>query len=256
MPCYDDAEGVYWTVQCLKAYHDLTDCEILIVDNKGEDKNLRDWASYWSNGLVRYEVSNSVVGTAPAKQKVFELARGDYVICIDCHVLLLPHSLDRLWEGDDLIHGVMAYDDLKSYVTHMTPEWSGEMWGVWAPHVQNLPTEPFEIPMHGGGLFGCRREAWLGFNDKFRGFGGEEGYIHEKYRRMGKRTYCLPFLRWLHRFDRPNGVPYPLTLDSRIRNYLIGFTELGMDIQPIKDHFKDKFPQQRMDELLRSLHIL
>ena len=38
--------------------------------------------------------------------------------------------------------------------------------------------EPFEIPMQGLGMFSCRKEAWLGFNPLFNGFGGEEGYIH------------------------------------------------------------------------------
>ena len=48
------------------------------------------------------------------------------------------------------------------------------------------PTAPgFDIPMHGLGLFACRRAAWPGFHPKFRGFGGEEGYIHEKFRQCG-----------------------------------------------------------------------
>ena len=53
----------------------------------------------------------------------------------------------------------------------------------------------FEIPMQGLGLFACRRAAWVGFNTRFRGFGAEEGYIHEKTRQHGGRTLCLPFLR-------------------------------------------------------------
>jgi hypothetical protein len=97
--------------------------------------------------------------------------------------------------------------------------------------------EPFEIPAQGLGLFTCRREAWLGFNPHFRAFGGEEGYIHEKYRQHGRKTLCLPFLRWLHRFARPNGVKYTLTQEDKIRNYVLGFQELGLDLQPIHDHF-------------------
>ncbi|MGL1784034.1 hypothetical protein ACSTG0_23510, partial [Vibrio parahaemolyticus] len=68
---------------------------------------------------------------------------------------------------------------------------------------------PFEIPMQGMGLFACRRDAWAGFNPDFRGFGGEEGYIHEKFRQRGGKVLCLPFLRWMHRFNRPLGLPYP-----------------------------------------------
>jgi hypothetical protein len=49
------------------------------------------------------------------------------------------------------------------------------------------------IPAQGMGVFACRKNNWLGFNPKFRGFGGEEGYIHEKYRKNGKQVICLPF---------------------------------------------------------------
>ena len=37
----------------------------------------------------------------------------------------------------------------------------------------------------------------------FREFGGEEWYIHEKYRQAGAKCLCLPFLRWQHRFADP-----------------------------------------------------
>ena len=92
--------------------------------------------------------------------------------------------------------------------------------------------------MQGLGLFACRRAAWPGFNPDFRGFGGEEGYIHEKFRRAGGRTLCLPFLRWMHRFTRPLGIPYVNRWEDRLRNYLIGFRELGLDTAPVVEHFK------------------
>lgn len=96
---------------------------------------------------------------------------------------------------------------------------------------------PFEIPAHGLGLFACRKDAWLGFNPRFQHFGGEECYIHEKFRQAGKTTICLPFLRWLHRFSRPNGIPYLAAWESRIMNYLIGHHELGLEQQLVVDHF-------------------
>jgi hypothetical protein len=92
--------------------------------------------------------------------------------------------------------------------------------------------------MQGLGLFACRRDSWPGLNPRFRGFGGEEGYLHEKVRRGGGRTVCLPALRWVHRFNRPEGVPYPPAWDDRIRNYLIGWRELGWDDAPVREHFR------------------
>ena len=57
------------------------------------------------------------------------------------------------------------------------------MYGVWESSADGADPElpPFDIPMQGLGLFACRREAWPRFNPAFRGFGGEEGYIHENF---------------------------------------------------------------------------
>ena len=98
---------------------------------------------------------------------------------------------------------------------------------------------PFDIPMQGMGLFSCRRAVWPGFNPRFRGFGGEEGYIHEKFRQNGGRTLCLPFLRWMHRFRRPMGVPYINSWEDRVRNYMIGFRELGLPTAELEDHYRE-----------------
>ena len=134
------------------------------------------------------------------------------------------------------------------------------MYGRWVDDKGNktileakgLDAEPFEIPMQGLGLFSCRKDAWPGFNPAFRGFGGEEGYIHEKFRQTGARTLCLPFLRWLHRFQRPLGVPYPLNWEDRIRNYLAGFGELGLPTTEMEEHFKELLGEGMARQLIRQ----
>ena len=85
------------------------------------------------------------------------------------------------------------------------------------------------------------------------GFGAEEGYVHEKIRQRGGRTLCLPFLRWLHRFERPMGVPYRNAWEDRVRNYLIGHAELGLPLEPIRQHYTEFLGEafmQRVDELM------
>jgi len=143
------------------------------------------------------------------------------------------------------------YDDLKGVATHFDLVWRAQMWGIWGSDERgaNPDNEPFEIPAQGLGLFACRKDSWLGFNPNFRGFGGEEGYIHEKYRLMGKKTLCLPFLRWVHRFGRPNGVRYPLTIENKIRNYFIGHLELGKDVTPVIEHFKEFTTMENLNKL-------
>ena len=267
MCCYDDYDGVYFTIQSIRMYHKeiLKDVEFVIINNNPQSKSgeatnkLKNWIQEPCQ-IINFTDYQST----SLRNKIFEYANTPYCLSTDCHVLFESGSLRKLIDffdtGKDcgnLLQGPLVYDNMKGISTHFELEWRGNMWGTWATDDRGLDpdTEPFEIPSQGLGCFACRKNNWLGFNPSFRGFGGEEGYIHEKYRKMGKKTLCLPFLRWLHRFERPMGIPYPLALDSRIRNYLIGFTELGMDISPIKEHFHDKFPQQQMDDLLRSLNI-
>jgi hypothetical protein len=167
---------------------------------------------------------------------------------MDCHVFLVPGALRRLLkyfednpETSDLLQGPLLYDDLKSISTHLDVRWQTGFYGVWAKaaDADDPDAPPFPIEAQGLGLFACRRAAWLGFNPAFRGFGGEEGYLHEKYRRAGYRVLCLPFLRWVHRFSRPMGVPYVNIWEERVRNYMIGFAEVGLPMQPLKDHFRE-----------------
>jgi hypothetical protein len=154
-------------------------------------------------------------------------------------------------ETKDLLQGPLLYDDLKSLSTHFDPNWRGQMYGTWAndERARDKDAPPFMIEMSGCGVFSCRKDAWLGFNEKFHGFGGEEGYIQEKFRQAGHQALCLPFLRWMHRFGRPNGPKYPLTLWNKIKNYFIGHKELKWDEQPIYDHFSKWATKEQLDNL-------
>jgi hypothetical protein len=113
---------------------------------------------------------------------------------------------------------------------------------------------PFEIPAMGLGLFTCRREAWLGFNPNFRGFGGEEWYIHEKFRQAGAKCLCLPFLKWWHYFAYCGVPPYArhLTHWNKVRNYVIGHTELGLPLDRLRKEFAGSVPEFEWDILMRN----
>jgi hypothetical protein len=252
MATYNDFDGVYFTLQALRLYQDLSHTELLVIDNYGceHTKNL---VAGWLKG--RYLWATEVVGTAAAKELVFRQARGQAVLCCDSHVLFVPGVIARLKQFyrehpdcQDLLQGPMLYDDGKSIATHFDPVWRGQMWGIWAsdPRGQDPEGEPFEIPMQGMGVFSCRTSAWLGFHPQFRGFGGEEGYLHEKFRQAGRRCLCLPWLRWMHRFSRPAGVMYPLTVEDKLHNYVLGHAELGLDLAPVLRHFAEFLPQERV----------
>lgn len=261
MATYDDFDGVYFTLQSLRLYQDLSDTEIIVVDNFGCETT-RDFVQNWTG--ARYIRLDEVVGTAAGRDLLFREGQGEAILCCDSHVLFVPGAIARLKQyyrdhpgTCDLLQGPILYDDLHNISTHFKPEWSAQMWGVWANDERGLDpdAEPFEIPMQGLGVFSARKAAWPGFNPDFRGFGGEEGYIHEKFRQAGGRCLCLPWFRWMHRFGRPKGVPYPLSVDDKFRNYLIGHSELGLDLAPIIDHFSGYLATERIDAILAELNL-
>lgn len=249
MATYDDFDGVYFTLQSLRLHHPevADEAEIIVVDNNPTGfiaHELKQFETTASN--FRYIPFNQVTGTSASRDLIFREATGDYVVVMDCHVMLAPGALQQLdayfqdnTDCRDLLQGPLLQDDLESVYTQFDPVWENGMYGRWGSDIRGRDPQgaAFEIQMHGLGLFACRRAVWPGFNDKFRGFGGEEGYIHEKFRRHKGRTLCLPFLRWIHRFKRPLGIKYPIIWEDRIRNYLIGFEELGLPIDPMIEHF-------------------
>lgn len=266
MATYDDFNGVYFSVQALRMYHDIfktDDVEILIIDNNPESAHgksvagLCNWAR--NTKYIPYKLRTSTA----VRNEIFQNAKGKYCISMDCHVMLFPGSIEALLDYyaknpdcKDIVQGPLIYDDLQSPSTHFEPAWSSGMYGQWKTNKEALDkNEPFEIPMQGLGVFSCETKNWPGFNKLFRGFGGEEGYIHEKFRKLGGKAICLPQFKWLHRFDRPDGVKYPLILEDRIWNYFIGWLELTQDpnhemITGAYNHFKDKIPAGSIDNLL------
>jgi len=250
MATYDDWDGVYFSVMAIRLFHpEITDrTEIVVIDNHPGSKvsgPLADLANWVKN--YRYIPAPRPGGTA-SRDLVFRYSNAEYVLCMDSHIFFAPGSLAALLDyleanpgTRNLLQGPMLYDDLANISTHWEPKWNDGMFGTWATDPRGVEPSalPFEIPLQGLGMFACRLDAWPGFNPRFRGFGGEEGYIHEKFRQAGAMTLCLPFLRWVHRFSRPNGVPYGLRRRDRIRNYLLGFEELGHDPAPGIRHFEE-----------------
>lgn len=237
----------------------IGDAEILVIDNNPDGiaaQALKDLETGIPN--YRYVPFLERRGTI-VRDAVFDLAVGEYVICMDCHVMFVPGSIGRLMayfdahpQTRDLLQGPLIYDNLSGISTHFEPEWHGGMWGRWAtdPRGADPDAEPFDIPMQGVGALACRRDAWPGYNRMFRGFGAEEGYIHEKFRQGGARTLCLPFFRWLHRFPRPRGVSYPNRWEDRVFNIIAGFNELGLPTEEMTQHFRQLLGAGEADRLI------
>lgn len=271
---FDDFEGVYFTYQSLRLNNLdwLDEIDFVIIDNNPTSKEGEATASFCDKAKIRYFPCPTPRSTA-VRDKVFRVAEADFTLCIDPHVLFEPKAVSRLIDfanggykeisasTSDLFHGAMMYDYLdpnNTPATHMNERWRDNMFGTWGHEelAKDPNCPPWEIPMHGLGIFACFTKAWPGFSPLFKGFGGEEGYIHEKFKMRGGRTWCLPWLRWLHRFDRPRGNVYPLHLEERIRNYAFGWLEVEKDTDEILEHFSELHPHLPVERIIEDAKFL
>ena len=168
MATHQDYDGVFFTVNALRFYHDVRDCELVIVDNSPNTEHGRHVRGMVQDGSVvngvlqgtmpgwgsiKYVPIPDVVGTSVPRDRIFREATGEAVLAIDCHVLLADGAIDRLKEfyrrhshTQDLYSGPLIFDnyfgplanaEIKEFAaggiaTHMTPRWRGEMEGTWS----------------------------------------------------------------------------------------------------------------------------
>lgn len=268
MSTYDDYDGVFFSIQALRMYHELCRTnyvEFIILDNNAKSVYGQECKKFASGQPSVKYIEHNETPSSFNKYKIVDHATGKYVLIIDCHVLIQSGGIDSLISYfnsnpncKNLIQGPLWYDDLNNVSTHFDQRWSGDMYGVWSTDYESYnKNEPFEITMQGMGLCAFEKSAWMGINQSFKGFGGEEGYIAEKFRRNGGKNICLPSLKWNHRFGRPSGVKYPLILEDRIWNYFIGWLEITKDpnhqmIIDIYEYFKNKIPQGSIDIIFNN----
>lgn len=271
MAAYKEFDSVYFTVQGLRANHG-EGLDILVVDNAPESCQRTRHVTAAAGGT--YVHRPDLNGTSRPRDACFQFAKTPWVLVCDSHVLFETGAIDAAIdyaeahpESKDILSGPIVGDDGRWVSTHWdrAKEAPNGLWGTWGMdgrfHEQwgrlNDPAwdgvvarrradamGPFEIDMMGLGCFMMRREAWPGFHHLMRGFGGEEGYIHEKVRKLGGAALCLPSLRWRHKFRdivdwASNPIPYPASSEDHVRNLLIGHRELGVDgyEELIRDRF-------------------
>lgn len=272
MAVYDDYDGLYFTIQSLRIYQLSgieNDVEFIIIDNNPSTVCGEATKKFVNNWVKGKYIPFSDKKSTSIRNEIFNQATGEYTLCMDSHVMLEPGAIKNLLDyynknpdTKNLISGPLWYDDLKSVSTHFKPVWNDIMYGVWETNGDLYEKgDPFEIPMMGLGVFSCKTSEWQGFNPNFKGFGGEEGYIHEKFRRAGGKCICLPNFRWNHRFDRPNGVPYPNIIEDRVWNYFVGWLEILKDprdpfFEGIINTFKDKLPEPVIRNIFQKAKVI
>lgn len=245
MATYDDAFGCWATIGMLEEYH--PDVEIIVIDTKPGGCRRTKSMTLAAGG--RYFHRPDLAGTAAPRDAVFRLATTPWVMVIDCHVIMragaiasAQHYAEDHPDSVDLIQGPLIGDDGNVAGTHWRQTTEPGLWGTWDVMPRSKGgNAPFDIHAQGLGHFMMRRAAWPGFHPLHRGFGAEEGYLHQKVRQNGGRTLCHPGMGWRHYFrDMENGAPappYPLKTDDMVWNLLVTHREVGIEAEEVI--FKD-----------------
>lgn len=239
MATYDDAFGVWTTLGAIREHH--PDVPVIVVDTKPGGCHRTRGMTLAAGG--QYFHRPDLTGTAAPRDAVFRLAKTPWVMVVDCHVIMRAGAIAAAMQyaedhpdSADLIQGPLIGDDGTVAGTHWRPTTSPGLWGTWDVDQSAMQRRvPFAIPAQGLGQFMMRRAVWPGFHPLHRGFGGEEGYLHEKVRQNGGRALCHPGIGWRHFFrDMENGAPpppYPLKTDDHVWNLLVTHRELGIEAE-------------------------
>lgn len=269
--CWDDVEGVFWTMSILRQFHlpatptVNSTVELLVVDDMPtEQKDLRHLCNLLQ---AKYVHKPKNKGPAHAKNSVFEEASGEYTLLVDSHVLCLPNSIDYLLNGindnkiqRDIWSGPLVNEHGAIIATELDPQWRGEFFGTWNTDPEINIKEVKEIIGMGSAYFCLNTQQFLdigGFPQEFQGFAGEEIILSEINRqKTGGKHYCHNALKWQHRFLRTKPVSYTLTVNDKFMNYLIGFYKCGWNCEAIKKYFVKRLPPDQFNACINKVQTL
>lgn len=261
IPIYDDFNSFVCCAVANELYNRAHIDEIVVCDNNPTSADGEATRNFCAARGYVYVMNDTVNGTAPTKDKAIRSCKlGNWVVCLDSHVVLHPGFIRYLLSAhlnpNGLYYGPILLDDFKTLNSHLDTKWGSGMRGMWASDARTTQQSSFNIPNGAGGMFIVHRDHWLGFNPQMRGFGGEEGYLAEKYLQANRPVQCIPGCIWWHRFGRPRGVSYPLSHQDKFRNYYLGFKELGRaDLQmELMEHFiiMGYLTEQQVAQFLRN----
>jgi hypothetical protein len=149
MAHHTDFYGVYFTLQALRKelrhYGLLDQVEFVVIDNSPDNEHglaVRQsfevgWVGHGAAGqqYIRWDEYDS---TSQSRNQIFVNAKADYVLAMDCHVLMEIGAVGRLIDyykkhpkTKDLLTGPLDFDDLEHQSTHFDDQWGGEMRGRW-----------------------------------------------------------------------------------------------------------------------------
>jgi glycosyltransferase involved in cell wall biosynthesis len=207
IPVRGKANELWFTLQGLLHAGFRDRVEILVVDND-PSQEVRDVCEYFARPMLRYIEAGEIKGVNYPRSVGANAARGEWLMMLDSHVLLEPGSYDRILERIEaglypprsLVHCGVSFGSPEVWGSYrLTLE--SNFWGTWHHLVRNDTQLPYPIAATGNWAFITRLKDWQfcgGFNEAFRGYGGDEIYLQLKYWRAGGQVLLDPLLRGSH----------------------------------------------------------
>ena len=207
IPVRGKANELWFTLQGLMHAGFNEHVEILVVDNE-PSADVREVCEYFSRPCLRYVEAGEIKGVNYPRSVGASQARGEWLLVLDSHVLMQPGSWaqirDRIESGAypprALIHfGVSFGAPLVWGAYRLT--FDTNFWGTWHHLVPADAQQPYPIAATGNWAFLTRLSDWQlcgGFNEEFRGYGGDEIYLQLKYWRAGGQVLLDPLVCGSH----------------------------------------------------------
>lgn len=252
------------SLQSQNITEDLRLVEVLLVVPFGEvvTQRITHALNLLSNQFLVHIVQPSIEVFHPSgfRDFLFCKAQAPYVLCLEAGIQIFPETLIALHNyfsnnptSSDLLQGFFqlklhgetyvskqgswSFTDQKSAITSL--RWSPQL----EPEDSAKETQEITTQQHLG-LFACRRDAWLGFNPRFRGLGGEEGYLHTKFRQVHQRVFALPCLLWKYDTDLVDSQVRNVYWFDLLYNYAVGYRELGKDLKQLEVYLEKSLPSE------------
>ena len=238
--------------------------EVVVVDNDPSD-HVRDVCESFGRSCLRYVEAGEVKGVNYPRSVGASEARGEWLMMLDSHVLMRPGSFalmrERILEGaypeKSLIHFGVSFGSPEVWGAYRLTLHTN-FWGTWHHLVEPNALNPYPIGATGNWAFLTRISDWNvmgGFNEAFRGYGGDEIYLQLKYWRSGGQVLLDPQVSGSH-WSGPRAyhvTPLELVVNTAIAGrVVVGSSFLERFGEALLEHYVQKGLQG--DHVRSALH--
>ena len=99
MATYDDYDGVFFSIQSLRMYHPIctdTSVEFIVLDSNPQSEHGKECKRFVEGAVGGKYIPYAESISSFNKYKIADYADGEYILIIDCHVLIQENGINNL----------------------------------------------------------------------------------------------------------------------------------------------------------------